>query len=211
MKEFIIEKESARAFDVDKGEHFRIIEEAGPQVADTVFFNRKDMEETFHAGMTVFMNGIQDLGGLYHVKHLYSRPPNMSKLFTVIEDTVKRHWVGVGGCCCSTLYKKLINDPDHPNCAAQFLEAFQEYGIPVTRVPDVFNIFMNFEITDDSKYKIKPPLARKNDYIEMRAEMDSVVVISACPESIRTAPTNMEKPKPLRFQIFNPKEEKPEI
>jgi uncharacterized protein YcgI (DUF1989 family) len=68
-------------------------------------------------------------------------------------------------------------------------------------VPDVFNVFMNVDIIDN-KLVINPPLVKEDDYIDLRAEMECLVALSACPSDL--AVTNAGRIKPLKVEIFDP-------
>ena len=57
-------------------------------------------------------------------------------------------------------------------------------------------------LTKLSTFRIKPnpPVSKKGDYIVMRAEMDLVICLSACPQDITSICGN--KPRNARFEIF---------
>ena len=61
------------------------------------------------------------------------------------------------------------------------VEALEPHGLTPEDVPDVFNMFMNVSYDDEGRYHIHGPVAGKGGYIDMRAEMDSLVALSACP------------------------------
>jgi len=61
-------------------------------------------------------------------------------------------------------------------------------------VPDVFNAFMNVDI---DKFIVRRPAAKKGDYIDLLAEMDCLVAISACPAQII-----LDSNKPLQVEIW---------
>jgi len=122
-------------------------------------------------------------------------------MLRVIEDTVKNHWCIMGGRCSPRIYAIREREPEHRSCQSNLDEALMEFGLNGEDIGDVFNVFMNVEISQDGCFVIKPPTAEKGDYIEMRAEMDCIVAVSACP-SDKTA-TNDYKPKSLRVQIKN--------
>jgi hypothetical protein len=66
-------------------------------------------------------------------------------------------------------------------------------------IVDIFNVFMNVEVRPDGSFTILPPTAKKGDYIELRAEMDVLAAISACPAD-RNA-TNDGRAKPLGVTV----------
>jgi uncharacterized protein YcgI (DUF1989 family) len=60
---------------------------------------------------------------------------------------------------------------------------------------------MNVELGADGSFRILPPTARKGDYIELRAEMDLLAAVSACPAD-RNA-TNDGRAKPLGITLYS--------
>jgi uncharacterized protein YcgI (DUF1989 family) len=174
--EIFIPAGHARAFIVRRGETFRLLQVEGEQVADAVFFNAHDYRETFHAGHTAYLACIEGTGNIKRVKKLYSKPPRENVMFTVTDDPVGVHF------------------------AFNLAEAIASYGLTPDDVPDVFNIWMNVDLDPNGCFIVKPPVAKKDDYIEFRAEMDCLAAISACPSDI--APVNNFRIKPLKVEIY---------
>lgn len=200
IEEFIIPACEARAFVVKQGQFMRIIEVEGKQVGDMVIYNAHDYRERFDSSQTVFLNCLQGIGNIKKVTKLYSKPPRERIMFTVTDDKVGVHFPLLGGKCSRYLYKIRDNDPLHRNCQDNLAEVLAPYGISPDDIHDAFNVFMNVELDENGCFVIKPPVAEKGDYIEMRAEMDCLVAISACPSD--KAPTNDFRPKPLGIQIL---------
>jgi uncharacterized protein len=74
------------------------------------------------------------------------------------------------------------------------------YGLTSDDVGDVFNVFMNVIHHEDGSRKIEPSLAKKDDHIDLRAEMDALIVVSVCLDY--KGATNNFNPTPLRFQLI---------
>jgi len=193
----IVPAKSARAFDVGEGERFRIVAPDGPQVGDAVFMDQHDHEETYSSDLTVYFNQLLGTGDLWQVKTLYSRPPGIKELLTVTEDTIGHHYPLAGGMCSQLLYEIRDDDPDHPNCADNLLAALNDHGVGVSKVPEVFNIGMNVSVSEDG-FSYNPPEFGAGDYIELRAERDLVVALSACPND--TTIINDYEPKRLKVE-----------
>ena len=124
-------------------------------------------------------------------------------MMTVLEDTVKRHFL-LSPARCSPMIYRLWGLPDgHPSCQENLAAALAPYGLGPHQVPDVFNMFMNATIDDKTGgLRVDPPTAKKGDYMELRAEMDILCAISACPDD--HSPCNNGKPKPVGVKIFRP-------
>jgi uncharacterized protein YcgI (DUF1989 family) len=61
---------------------------------------------------------------------------------------------------------------------------------------------MNLDLHPDGTFSVKPTTVTKDDYIELRAEMDVLAAVSACPAD--TSPTNCNggKARPLGIRIY---------
>jgi uncharacterized protein len=199
--EIFIPAGHARAFIIRRGETFRLLQVEGEQVADAVFFNANDYRETFHAGHTAYLACIEGTGNIKRVKKLYSKPPRENVMLTVTDDPVGVHFAFIGNRCSRLIYRlrDKVQAPPHRSCQDNLAEAIASYGLTPDDVPDVFNIWMNVDLDPHGCFVVKPPLVKKDDYIEFRAEMDCLAAISACPSDI--APVNNFRIKPLKVEI----------
>jgi uncharacterized protein YcgI (DUF1989 family) len=59
---------------------------------------------------------------------------------------------------------------------------------------------MNLTYQADGSLKLDEPLSRPGDYIDLKAEMDSIVAISNCPQDRN--PCNAFNPTPIQVQVF---------
>ena len=82
----------------------------------------------------------------------------------------------------------------------ELTEALAPYGLTGDDIIDVFNVFMNVDLHPDGSFTIKPSTATKDDYIDLRAEMDVLAAVSACPAD--KSPTNGGTCRPLGLKIF---------
>lgn len=198
MKEILIPAGEARAFTIEKGKTFKLVQVEEKQVADAIFFNLNNKFERFHAGHTVYLNCIKGVGTVKRVKELYSPPPFENVMATVVEDTVGENFAFIGTRCSRMIYKlrDKVDAPPHRSCQDNLAEAIAPYGLKPHDVPDVFNIWMNVDIGEGGCFLLKTPSVRKGDYIEFKAEMDLLVAISACPND--TQPVNDFRTKPLK-------------
>ena len=53
---------------------------------------------------------------------------------------------------------------------------------------------------EDGTYEFRASPVEPGDHFAMRAEMDAIVVVSACPDD---APYNAGRPKPLRLEVWS--------
>jgi uncharacterized protein YcgI (DUF1989 family) len=201
FRKFVIPAGKGTAFNVRRGQVLKIIALEGDQCLDAVFFNAQDLRETFHAFYSYSLNVKEGIGDAFHVKKLYSKPPWERVMMTVVEDTVKNHFVVSGGRCSPGVFRMRDGLTGHPNCQENLAAAIEPYGLGPHDVPDVFNIFMNAGIDDKGLIYVKPSLSKQGDHIDLRAEMDILCAISACPS---TGVCNNGIPKPVGIEILEP-------
>jgi uncharacterized protein len=202
VKQIIVPAGQAEAFVVKAGQVLRIGQVEGDQVGDVIMFNAHDYKEHFHVSESLILNWIEGCGDLKHITKFYSQPSRENLMFTVLEDTTKVHFVWNSARCSPKIYemRDKVSVPPHRSCQTNLAESIAPYGLSPDDVPDVFNVFMNVDIVGN-KLRINQPIVKKDDYIDMRAEMDCLVAVSACPSD--RAVTNAGKIKPLKAEIFN--------
>ena len=202
VTEFIIPARQARAFELKKGQTFKISQILGNQVGDCVFYNAHDYREMFHVGQSWAINVICGTGTSKSFKYFYSKPPRENVMMTVTKDTCRNHWGNMGGRCSNRLYELRDNiQSGHRSCQENLTEALEPYGITGDNIFDIFNVFMNVDLHEDGSFTIKPTEVKPEDFIEIKADMDILAAISACPAD--TSPTNGGKSGPLRVTIFD--------
>ena len=167
------------------------------QMVDAVFLNANDLKEVFHAGMTAAINMMNDTGTMQKVTQLYSKPPRDNVMLEVVEDPVGVHLAWNGGRCSRSFYAE-IGQANHRNCQDNLAEVLAPYGLSEDDVPDVFNAFMNVAGIEEGRFETVMPVSKKGDYISLRADMDILAAVSACPFDL------LYTPRPLQIQIVQP-------
>ena len=176
------------------GETLRIIDLEGQQVGDIIMFNKKDMKEKFWISNTVRLNGsVYATTG--HV--LYSELSN--PMFTIIADTCGRHDL-LAGSCNAEIDKVRYGVDKHFGCVENFVAALKPYGVERKDIPMSFNLFMNCPVQPDGSWSITQPVSKAGDYVDLRAEMDMLFVLSNCPQDLN--PCNAGELKPLKVVIY---------
>jgi uncharacterized protein YcgI (DUF1989 family) len=165
-----------------------------------VFYNANDTREWFHVGQTWAINSILKSGTSKSFRHFYSKPPRENVMLTTLADTYPNHFGNMGGRCSAKLYELRKAPPGHRSCQGNLAEALAPFGLTADEVMDVFNLFMNVELHTDGSYTIQPSTVTKNDYIELRAEMDILAAVSACPSD--NIPVNNWKCSPMGVRIY---------
>ena len=158
------------------GDVLRIIDACGEQVSDLVAFAAEDTAEHFSSGRTI------DYAGSIYVTTgavLYS---NRSRpMFTIVADTVGRHDLLLTPCSPETF--ELLYEGHagyHPSCFENLAMSLAPFGIAPDDIPTTFNAFMNVSIAPSGEIDIAAPLSRAGDHVDLRAEMDLIVGVTAC-------------------------------
>ena len=186
-----IQPQTGTAFRLKKGDLLRVIDIEGEQVSDLMAFG-EDRAEVLSSGRSIDYNET-----IYLTKGhvLYSNRSN--PMFTIVEDTVGRHDF-LYSPCSSEMFQKLYNfDGSHPSCFGNLAGALSKLGIEPDRIGTTFNIFMHADLAPDGTIKVLPPKSKAGDYIELRAEMDLIVGLTACSAEL----SNNWSFKPIEFDV----------
>lgn len=188
IEEFVIPRCTGKAFRVNKAQKFRVIEHDGKQVAGLLFLNAHNYKEQSMAEFSGGLNYFQppDLGSVgshYRLGEVYSKVPYENLMLTISNNKIGDHFLGPH---CSRKTMEILGVPDHRSCSDNFSDALHEFGLQLEDIysPSVFNVFANVRIDTmgDGEISIEPPRTEMGDYVEFQAEMDVLVVVSACPD-----------------------------
>jgi uncharacterized protein YcgI (DUF1989 family) len=187
-----IDPQHGAAFELRGGQVLRVIDPFGEQVSDLVAFGRDDRAEWLSSGRSIDYNDtIQFTTG----HRLYSNRSRV--MLTILNDTVGRHDFLYTPCSQETFTLIYQHASPHPSCFENLSRALSPYGIAPDAIPTTFNIFMNVEMAPDGRVAVKPPRSRAGDWIQMRAEMDLVVGLTACSAEM----SNNYRFKPIDYEI----------
>ncbi len=179
-----IPRRTGRAFRVARGEILRLSCHQGPQVADLIAFNGDDPREKFWQARTRVVHG----GHLAVGDQLWSIPPWTRPMLTMIADTVPHAELTEGArshdllfCRCDARLYELVHGRAGANCNDNLVQAIAEFGLAPGDVHDPFNVFMTTGLNRSGKPFYLPSDARAGDHVDLLAEMNLIVAVSACP------------------------------
>lgn len=181
--------------ELDCGDIIRIIDTEGKQVGDLIAYDRANLKDRFWILNTIRLNGTVFLTTGHVLYSELSKP-----MLTVVADTCGRHDL-LAGSCNAEIDKVRYGVDGHHGCVENFVAAIEPYGLTRQDVPMSFNLFMNCPVGSDGSWSIVTPSSKAGDYVDLRAEMDLLVVLSNCPQDLN--PCNDGKPKPLEV-VINP-------
>lgn len=175
MKSYIIPAKLGFACELKRGEHIRIIDLEGQQVADFVAYTSPLQDERLDPSVTM------DVLQAYRVAvgdGLYSN--RYRKLLTVTRDDVGQHDL-FNSSCRKEMYEFTYDLANHRSCYDNLNEVLEPYGVAKPDQHYALNIFMHTVLATDGSMVVKRPKSRAGDVFEMRAEVDLVIGISNCP------------------------------
>jgi urea carboxylase-associated protein 1 len=188
---------------VKTGQEFRILDLEGNQAVDTQFYNADDPEERYSADDT-----IQRQGALYLTTGSVLYSSEGRPMLTIVADTCGRHDT-LGGACASesnTVRYALDKRPMH-SCRDNFMHALTHCNCALHRhmtkrdITANINFFMNVPVTPEGGLTFADGISAPGKYVELRAEMDVVVLVSNCPQL--NNPCNAYNPTPVRMLVWD--------
>ncbi|HEY4317275.1 MAG TPA: urea amidolyase associated protein UAAP2 [Herbaspirillum sp.] len=184
--------------EVKAGQTVRILDLEGNQAVDTLFFNLHDTEERFDPQRT-----LRRQQSLYITTGtvLYSNRGNA--LLSVVADTCGRHDT-LGGACAqeSNSVRYSLDKRFMHSCRDNFLRACaHDRRIGKRDIGANINFFMNVPVTEQGGLTFEDGISAPGKYVELRAEMDVLMLISNCPQL--NNPCNAYNPTPAELLIWN--------
>jgi urea carboxylase-associated protein 1 len=185
--------------EVAKGQIFRIVDLEGNQAVDTLFYAARDLDERYSATDT-----IRAQGSIYLTTGTELLSSEGRTMLTIVADTCGRHDT-LGGACSaeSNQVRYALDKKFMHNCRDSFLLALSRYGRGMGKrdLASNINFFMNVPVTPEGGLSFEDGVSGAGRYVEMRAEMDVLVLISNCPQL--NNPCNAYNPTPIRLLAWD--------
>jgi len=185
-----------RSVTVSAGQLFRVVDVEGKQVADLFAFNAADIGE-YHSAMhtrAAVSNLFPKVGEAFVTNR---RRPILT---LEADDTPAVHDMLIAPCDPER-YQGLGVEEWHPSCRENLELAMRDLGHDHIFAPASVNLFMNIPVAEDGALGWDPAVTRAGDSITLRAEMDAIVVVSACPQDI--VPINDCNPTPIAIEVLD--------
>jgi urea carboxylase-associated protein 1 len=184
---------------IRKDQTFRIHDLEGNQAVDTLFYSAADHDDRYSASDTISRQGNIYLSA---GTQLISSEGNV--LMILVADTCGRHDT-LGGACAaeSNSIRYALDKRFMHSCRDSFLHAIAhaDCGLSKRHLTSNINFFMNVPITEDGRLTFADGISAPGKYVEMRAEMDVIALISNCPQL--NNPCNAYNPTPVRLLIWD--------
>lgn len=186
-------------YELKQGQTLRILDLEGNQAVDTLFYNLHDSEERYDANTT-----IRAQGNIYLTAGSVLRSNLGNPMLTITADTCGRHDTLGGACSAESNTVRYALDKRHMHsCRDSFLLALAEYDHGMTKrdLTSNINFFMNVPVTPQGGLTFEDGISAAGRYVEMRAEMDVLVLVSNCPQL--NNPCNAYNPTPVRMLVWD--------
>lgn len=184
--------------EVKAGQTVRLLDLEGNQAVDTLFYSaanpreRYDPQRTLRRQASIYLS----TGTV-----LYSNLGN--PLLTIVADTCGRHDTLGGACAQESNTVRYALDKLHMHaCRDNFLCGCLHDGrLDKGDIGANINFFMNVPVTPEGGLSFEDGISAAGKYVELRAEMDVIVLISNCPQL--NNPCNGYNPTPAEVLIWD--------
>ena len=178
-----------------RGQTLRIVDVEGNQAVDFLLYALADDAERYSAQDTIAAQGHIFLKTGSVLLSNEGRP-----MATVTATNVAYHDTIGGACSCesNTLRYGHHTKSQHA-CVENFLQANARHGRGKRDMVSNINWFMNVPVEADGALGIVDGISSPGLYVDIRAEMDLVAVVSNCPQI--NNPCNGFNPTPVRMIV----------
>lgn len=180
---------------VKQGQTLRIVDLEGNQAVDLLIYAEADDSERYSAQDTVAAQG-----NLFLRKGAVLRSNEGRAMMTIADTSVAYHDT-IGGACSvesNTLRYGHHTKSQHA-CVENYLKASLPEGRTKRDIVSNINFFMNVPVMEDGSLGIVDGISAAGLTVDLKADMDVVVMVSNCPQI--NNPCNGFNPTPVRMII----------
>lgn len=182
---------------IAKGQVLRLVDLEGQQAVDFLCFNAEDPRERYHAPNTIKIPRKIFLGRGSVLRSSLARP-----MMTIVADSCGFHDT-IFGCCSFEVDRVRYGATNAESCQRNFERELARHGLGAEHVVPNVNFFMYVPVDAEGNAEIRESLSKPGDFVELRAEMDVLAVLSNCPEALNAA-TGAAGPTPIRALVYEP-------
>ncbi|MEM7044236.1 MAG: DUF1989 domain-containing protein [Pseudomonadota bacterium] len=198
--EWRVERGTARAYEVKKGQFIQVIDVEGQQCSDFMAMRADALGQGLerHIDSTVSRTMVR---GAYPRPGLHDKffDQDIRPLLAVRQDTVGRHDTFALACTARGYEERGF--PGHLNCSDNISDAYAPFGIQRRRAWPAINFFFNSWIDwTDNNIAADEAWSRPGDYVVLQALTDLVCVSTACPDDVD--PINGWNPTDIHLRVY---------
>jgi uncharacterized protein YcgI (DUF1989 family) len=182
------------ALELARGDRIRVIDPNGGQVADVFAFCADDLSEFHSAQHTrVWVNRLfPHIGEQFVTNH--RRP-----ILTLEADTSPGVHDMLCAACDPSRFALLGAQGWHASCEENLQRAMAALGHEGIAIPQPINLFMNIPVGEEGTLGWEPAPTGAGDSVTLRAELDIVLAVSACPQDL--IPINSGNPTEIVLEV----------
>lgn len=183
---------------VAAGDTLTIVDLYGNQAVDTLFYGAADHSLRYSAQATIAAQG-----NIFLTTGSVIRDQESQPMMTIVADEVGNHDT-IGGACSqesNTLRYGQHTKHQHA-CVENFLIEASRHGLGKADLVGNINFFMNVPVDADGSLGIVDGLSAPGKRLALRADADTLVLISNCPQI--NNPCNGFDPTAIRLIITRP-------
>ncbi|KIQ19809.1 urea amidolyase associated protein UAAP2 [Rhodococcus sp. MEB064] len=183
---------------VRAGDVLTILDLEGNQAVDTLVYGAEDHSVRYSAPATMVGQGNVYLSTGTVLRDSESRP-----MMTIVADEVGNHDTIGGACSQESNTLRYGHHTKHQHaCVENFILEGSRWGLGKRDIVSNINFFMNVPVDADGTLGIVDGLSAPGKRLALRAEIDSLVLISNCPQI--NNPCNGFDPTPVRLIVTRP-------
>lgn len=183
---------------VRAGRTLRIIDLGGNQAVDCILYRADDPSERYSAPDT-----IAEQGNIFLTTGSRLLSDEGAVMMVITDDTCGRHDTIGGACSQESNTLRYGHHTKHQHaCVENFLVAHSPREMGRRDMVSNINWFMNVPVEEDGTLGIVDGISAPGLYVDLRAEMDTLVVISNCPQI--NNPCNGFDPTAVRLVVTDP-------
>ncbi|SNB71328.1 hypothetical protein SAMN07250955_108102 [Arboricoccus pini] len=167
-----------------RGQGLRLVNKDGKGAASLLAWNAKDPSERLNHADTI---KVQWTTELRKGRVLFSDMGRV--ILSIIEDTSGHHDVLVGGSTAASIKERYGDDPSHRNTRDNLVLAAGKHGLGRADIAPVVTFFAPTVVGAHGEIGWNEAGRRPGDFVDLRAEMDLIVAVSACPHPMDPAPS----------------------
>ncbi|CAM2988769.1 urea amidolyase associated protein UAAP2 [Williamsia muralis] len=183
---------------VEAGDVLTIVDLHGNQAVDTLFFGGADHTIRYSAQTTIAAQG-----NIFLTTGTVIRDHDSAPMMTIVADEVGNHDTVGGACSQESNTLRYGHHTKHQHaCVENFLIGGARHGLGKSDLVGNVNFFMNVPVDPDGSLGIVDGLSAPGRRVALRAEADTLVLISNCPQI--NNPCNGFDPTSVRVIVTRP-------
>ncbi len=187
---------------IKKNQVIRILDLEGNQAADTLFYNAHHPAERYSS-----MDTIREQGNIYLTTGSRLISNECNALLEIVADTCGRHDTLGGACATESNTVRYAREKKCMHaCRDSWMLAVAEnpeFGLSKRDITHNINFFMNVPVNPQGDLIFEDGISAPGKYVELKALMDIIVLISNCPQL--NNPCNGYNPTPIQVLLWNNK------